>query len=291
MHAISNCHAHQTMQSQAKHAHKLLTTSNITAMPVACLACKAQHRTCIYQWYDRHLLSEPLTHVLSVQQTHSHHIKKLMGPLHQLSVVAYSFLPQAGDGGEYLEGYKDPYHVCFKCGKPGHWAQNCTGFLPDGQVSPLCFLAPPTSAPLMSPCAAPCASPSSSSLSHVLHFLFPFPVCAPLHSPLRFPSPARYPSPAPYPSSTPPPTHSPPPSCPCPCLCHCFTQSKIYCIAYACRQSQMAAAVMLRQPPWPPGQPLPSTPASVATCTCPETCPPLSRPPWQGLQMMYWQAV
>ena len=46
-----------------------------------------------------------------------------------------SFLPQAGDGADYLEGYKDPYHVCFKCGKAGHWAQACTGLLPDGQVS------------------------------------------------------------------------------------------------------------------------------------------------------------
>ena len=73
--------------------------------------------------------------------------------------------------------------------------------------------------------------------------------------------------------------------------CSSITQSKTYRIAYVCRQSQMAAAVMLRQPPWPPGQPLPSTPASVATCTCPKTCPPLSRPPWQGLQMMYWQTV
>lgn len=46
------------------------------------------------------------------------------------------FLAQAGDGADYLEGYKDPYHVCFKCGKAGHWAQSCPGLLPDGQEVP-----------------------------------------------------------------------------------------------------------------------------------------------------------
>jgi len=208
-----------------------------------------------------------------------------MGLLHQVSVVPYSFLPQAGDGGEYLEGYKDPYHVCFKCGKPGHWAQNCTGFLPDGQVSPVLF-----------------------DFTHLLPFRLS------LRVPMRFPVPFLLPLSSPFPSFSPStsPFASPVFPFPLPLLLLAFlfvsqfssrcaillvrtwtsvTQSKTQHAAYACRQSQMAAAVMLRQHPWPPGQPLPATPPSAATYTCPKAWPLLSRPHWQRLQMMYWQAV
>ena len=135
-----------------------------------------------------------------------------MGLLHQLRFVAYSFLPQAGDGGEYLEGYKDPYHVCFKCGKPGHWAQNCTGFLPDGQVSHVLFGSThlcPFRVPMHSPMRFP-SSPSCVIPLLFVPFLLPLLCPAPLALSL---SPSPMPSPFPLPCSLP---------LPRPCLCLCL---------------------------------------------------------------------